>query len=69
MIRNQDHPLREITFQSPILGHLQLPSYTLISTNYHLDRRPPVRHGGDGQAKLLLRHGHPGVEVVLIVPV
>jgi hypothetical protein len=69
MVRNQHHALRKIALQPPVLGFPELSPHTLVPTDYHLHRRPPVGHGGDDQAKLLLGQGHPCVEVVLVVPV
>jgi hypothetical protein len=69
VVRNQDHALREIALQPSVLRLAQLAAHALVAANAHGDGRPPVRHGGHDEAELLLRHGHPGVEPVLVIPV
>jgi hypothetical protein len=46
-------------------GKSHSSSDALVSTDSHLDRRPPVGHGGADDAEMLLGHGHPCVEEVL----
>lgn len=69
MVGNQDHALREIAHEGTIFPLAQLAPDALVTTNSHLDGRPPVSHCGDQNAKLLLCHSHPRVKPILVVKV
>lgn len=69
MVCNQHQTLREMALEPAVLCLLQLSSDALVPAHSYLDGGPPVGHGGDEDAKLLLRHGHPCVEIVLAVEV
>lgn len=69
MVSNEHHTLWKVALQASIFRLSQLAPHTLVATDSHLDRRPPVRHGGAEHAELLLGQGHPRVEQVLAVEV
>jgi len=69
VVRDEYQPFWKVAFEQAILLLPHLPSYALVSTDAHRDGRPPVRHGSDGHAKVLLGHGHPRVEEVLAIEV
>jgi hypothetical protein len=65
----QNHALGEVALYAPVFCLAQLASHARIAADPHLDGRPPVCHGGDDDAEVLLGHGHPGVEEVFAVVV
>ena len=69
MVRNQHHSLRKVELQPAVLGLLQLPTHTLVPADSYLHGGPPVGHGHGHYTKMLLRHGHPGVEEISAVKV
>ena len=69
MIRYQNHALGKVAFESPVRCLPHLSSHTFVTADPDLGGCPPVRHGGCDDAKVLLGHGHPGVEEVFAVEV
>jgi hypothetical protein len=63
------YALGKVGLESAVLCLSELSSHALVSTDPHLDWRPPVGHGRAYDAKVLLGHGHPCVEEVLAVKV
>jgi hypothetical protein len=69
VVRDKHQTLGKVALE-PAVGSLsQLSSHAFVSTDSHLDGCPPVRHGGAQHAKMLLGHGHPGIEPVPAVKV
>lgn len=69
VVRDEYHALWEVALESAILGLPHLSSDALVSADSHLDRRPPVCHGGADDAEVLFCHGHPCIEEIFAVEV
>ena len=69
MIRDQDHPLRKITLQSPIARLPQLSPYTGIPAHANDSRTPPLLHCHGEEAKVLFRYSHPSIIPILVIEV
>jgi hypothetical protein len=69
VVADQDEPLREVGFYAAVCCLAHLAAHAGVAADAHLHGRPPVCHGRDNDAEVLLRHGHPGVEEVFAVVV
>lgn len=69
MVRNQKQAVREIALQTAVFGLPELATHALVAADPHNGRRPPLCHGCDEQAEVLLGDGHPGIVPILAVKV
>jgi hypothetical protein len=69
VVRHKDDALREVGLEASVFCLAELPAHALVAAHAHSDGRPPPGHGCADDTKVLLGHGHPGVEEVFAVEV
>lgn len=66
MVRNHNHTLGKSALDPTVRGQAKLTGNGGIAAYSYNRRRPPLRHGGDQQAKRGLCQGHIGIVKVAV---